>query len=89
MCPHIVREVLPAIIEKISAWMDGELNIEQARLLPEQIKRDAGLRLAWDYYHLIGDTLRGEHGSDLCSRIRNKLDADPIVFAPVAPWVIL
>jgi negative regulator of sigma E activity len=50
------------MIENISAWMDGELNIElnieQARPLPEQIKRDACLRIAWDYYHIIGDTLR-------------------------------
>jgi negative regulator of sigma E activity len=46
------------MIENISAWMDGELNIEQARPLPEQIKHDACLRIAWDYYHIIGDTLR-------------------------------
>lgn len=68
--------------EKLSAWMDGELSGEQARPLPPQLKRDAGLRSDWDCYHLIGDALRGVHGPDLCAKIRDRLDAEPTVLAP-------
>jgi sigma-E factor negative regulatory protein RseA len=65
--------------ERLSAWMDGEL---EARELPSQVKSNAALRSAWDCYHLIGDTLRGEQGSDLCARICARLDAEPTVLAP-------
>ena len=30
--------------ENLSAWMDGELGEQQARQLPQQLKRDAELR---------------------------------------------
>lgn len=68
--------------EKLSAWMDGELEGEQARQFPPQLKRGAGLRSDWDCYHLIGDALRGVQGPDLCTRICDRLDAEPTVLAP-------
>jgi sigma-E factor negative regulatory protein RseA len=68
--------------EKLSAWMDGELETEYARQLPAQLKRDAGLRGNWDCYHLVGDAMRGVHGPDLCARISARLDAEPTVLAP-------
>lgn len=68
--------------EKLSAWMDGELESEQSRQLPPQLKRDAGLRGNWDCYHLIGDALRGVQGPDLCAKICARLDAEPTVLAP-------
>ena len=68
--------------ENLSAWMDGELSGAQARPLPPQLKRDAGLRSDWDCYHLIGDALRGVQGPDLCAKIRARLDAEPTVLAP-------
>ncbi len=68
--------------EKLSAWMDGELESEGARQLRSQLKRDAGLRRNWDSYHLIGDALRGVWGPDLCGRICAQLDAEPTVLAP-------
>jgi sigma-E factor negative regulatory protein RseA len=67
--------------ERLSAWMDGELEVEHARQLPSQLKHDAGLRGIWDCYHLIGDALRGVQGSDLCARICAQLDAEPTVLA--------
>lgn len=69
------------MIERLSAWMDGELSDEQARQLLSQLKRDAALRTNWDCYHLIGDALRGVHGPDLCARIFARLDAEPTAFA--------
>jgi sigma-E factor negative regulatory protein RseA len=68
--------------EKLSAWMDGELEGDAARQLPSQLKRDAGLRGNWDSYHLIGDALRGVRGPDLCARICARLDTEPTVLAP-------
>ena len=68
--------------ENLSAWMDGELGDQQARQLPQQLKRDAELRGDWNCYHLIGDALRGVQGPDLCARICARLDAEPTVLAP-------
>ena len=68
--------------ENLSAWMDGELGDQQARQLPQQLKRDAELRGDWDCYHLIGDALRGVQGPDLCAKICARLDAEPTVLAP-------
>ena len=68
--------------ETLSAWMDSELSAQQAGTLLPQIERDAQLRQDWDCYHLIGDTLRGVHGADLCAGIRARLDAEPTVLAP-------
>jgi sigma-E factor negative regulatory protein RseA len=68
--------------EKLSAWMDGELEDQQARQLPQGLKRDAELRGIWDCYHLIGDALRGVQGPNLCPEICARLDAEPTVLAP-------
>jgi sigma-E factor negative regulatory protein RseA len=68
--------------ENLSAWMDGELEDQQARQLPQQLKRDAELRGNWDCYHLIGDALRGMQGPDLCAKICARLEAEPTVLAP-------
>ncbi len=68
--------------EKLSAWIDGELESGAADQLPLQIRHSADLRGDWDCYHLIGDTLRGVQGPDLCARICAKLDAEPTVLAP-------
>ncbi|MCX7144014.1 MAG: RseA family anti-sigma factor [Proteobacteria bacterium] len=67
--------------ERLSAWMDGELETEHARQLPSQIKRDAGLRRNWDRYHLIGDALRGVLGPDLSVKIDARLGAEPSINA--------
>jgi len=69
--------------EKLSAWMDGELESAQARQLLSQLKRDAALRTNWNCYHLIEDALRGVQGPDLCARIFAQLDAEPTVCTPL------
>ena len=68
--------------ETLSAWMDSELNGQQADPLLPQLTRDAELRRNWDCYHLIGDALRGVHGPDLRARICARLDTEPTVLAP-------
>jgi sigma-E factor negative regulatory protein RseA len=68
--------------ETLSAWMDSELDGQQADALLPQLKRDPELSRNWDCYHVIGDALRGVHGADLCARIRDRLDVEPTVLAP-------
>lgn len=68
--------------EKLSAWMDGELEGEDAHHLPSQLRRDVDLRGKWDRYHLIGDALRGVWGPDLSAKICAKLNPEPTVLAP-------
>ena len=68
--------------ERLSAWMDGELEGEQAQQLMAQLKRDGDIRCDWASYHLIGDTLRGIHGPDLSTRILTRVDLEPTVLAP-------
>ncbi len=45
--------------EQISALLDGELSIEQTRLLLYHMV-DGEARSCWDLYHLIGDALRDQ-----------------------------
>ena len=68
--------------EKLSAWIDGELSDQHARLLPPQLKFNAELRATWHHYHLIGDILRGMSRPDLCAKIFAQLDTEPTVLAP-------
>lgn len=71
-----------AMNEKLSAWMDGELDGEHAHHLLSQLKCDAVLRGEWDCYHLIGDALRGIWGPDLSANLYARLNAKPTVLAP-------
>jgi sigma-E factor negative regulatory protein RseA len=71
-----------AMNKRLSAWMDGELESEQACQLPSQLKNSVALRAKWDCYHLIGDTLRGVLGPDLCARVCACLEVEPTVLTP-------
>lgn len=71
-------------MERISAFMDGELEDHEAAAQVRRLKEDPELRAAWESYHLIGDTIRGEagHSSGLAARISASLAAEPTVLAP-------
>ena len=71
-------------MERISAFMDGELEDHEAAAQVRRLKEDPELRAAWETYHLVGDALRGEVGysSGLAARISAKLAAEPTVLAP-------
>jgi sigma-E factor negative regulatory protein RseA len=68
--------------EKLSALIDGELRGEELRAHILLLRTDAELREAWDTYHLIGDTLRGQCGSELSGRVIALLREEPTVLAP-------
>lgn len=47
------------LLEQVSALADGELDAREAELLLARMERDAGLRDAWERYHLAGEAMRG------------------------------
>ena len=72
-------------MEKISAFMDGELEGMEAGGQVARLKDDPRLRASWDTYHLIGDTLRGEKLSlsrDFTASVSSRLADEPTVLAP-------
>lgn len=72
-------------VEKISAFMDGEIIGEEASAQLRRLKDDESLRAGWDAYHLIGDTLRGEKlwlSAEFTARVRGRLAEEPTVLAP-------
>jgi len=71
-------------MERISAFMDGELEDHEAAGQVRRLKEDLELRAAWDTYHLIGDAMRGEAGysSALAVKISARLASEPTVVAP-------
>lgn len=74
-------------MEQISAYMDGESGDQEAAALA-RLKHDAELRRAWDTYHLIGESLRGETPNprpEFMSRFSAALAQEPTVLAPRAP----
>ena len=70
--------------QDISALMDSELFEDEAESLLGRIKSDPTVRKNWELYHLIGDVLRQpEHiHCDLSTKVRERLQDEPIVLAP-------
>jgi sigma-E factor negative regulatory protein RseA len=70
--------------ERISAWMDGELDERAAGEAMESLRREGETRDAWRVYHLISDALRDRRGLGVgcAARVRERLAAEPTVIAP-------
>ena len=70
--------------EQISAWMDGEISIENAQHLLSSVKAGGQSAECWSTYHLIGDAMRGnsQYKPDLTQRIMQQIDLEPTVLAP-------
>ncbi|MGB5079142.1 MAG: sigma-E factor negative regulatory protein [Burkholderiales bacterium] len=68
--------------ERLSALIDGELSGEEFGRHVGRLGSDAGLRNAWDAYHLIGDALRGDISAEIASRVVARLRDEPTVLAP-------
>jgi len=76
------------VMEKLSAFMDGEAaQFEEQQALLE-LARDAEAREAWETWHLIGDALRGEPAlrPGFTERVSRQLAAEPTVLAPRRSW---
>jgi sigma-E factor negative regulatory protein RseA len=74
-------------MDKISEWMDGELNKHETRAQVERLKQDAELRDCWGTFHLIGDIMRGERvlSEGFERRVAKRLAEEPTVLAPRIP----
>ncbi len=72
--------------QHISTLMDGELFDDEAQALLDKLKRNPDAQQEWQMYHLIGDALRQpDHvHADIGAAMRERLQAEPTVFAPRA-----
>ena len=73
---------------QLSAFMDGELSVEESAHLITSAKIGGELKKCWAHYHLIGDTLRGDVGLggvimqyDFSSRVMLALESEPTMLA--------
>ena len=71
--------------QKISALMDGELFDEDAEAVLSKLKHNPEAHAEWQVFHLISDALRQpDHiRPDISAAMRQRLQDEPIVFAPV------
>jgi sigma-E factor negative regulatory protein RseA len=69
--------------ERVSALMDGELELDQIPGL-ERVMKDDDARACWQTYHLIGDVMRGEKpaSGQFVARVSAVLAEEPTVLAP-------
>ena len=68
--------------EQVSALMDGELEGPESEGCIKRLKGDPEVREAWDLYHLIGDSMRGDIAGSLPSAFNQRLAQEPTVLAP-------
>ncbi|HKB84186.1 MAG TPA: sigma-E factor negative regulatory protein [Burkholderiales bacterium] len=72
-------------MERISAFMDGEVEESEVTVQVRRMKEDPQLRAVWGTYHLIGDTLRGERiglSQNFNAKLGAKLVEEPTILAP-------
>jgi len=83
--------------DKISAFMDGELDDKAAAQAIDTLARDREALEAWRTYHLISDALRESRllSEGFTARVASELDREPTVLAPrrlqrqPRPWYAL
>lgn len=70
--------------DRISAFMDGELDDKAADEVIEALARDRNALDAWRIYHLISDALRASSllSGDFTARVARQLAKEPTVVAP-------
>ncbi|MFT4173136.1 MAG: sigma-E factor negative regulatory protein [Rhodocyclaceae bacterium] len=71
--------------DQLSAWIDGELDPEEAARMQATIMRQGDQRTTCEAYWLIGDVLRDEAAlsSDFTRRVMAAIDDEPTVLAPM------
>ena len=77
--------------ERLSALVDGELEIGAVSQACAHWRRSAGLRESWHAYQLIGDVLRSDdlasdpaRDAEFLQALRRRLGAEPVPQAPTA-----
>ena len=88
--PHSTDPALPeADAERLSAWLDGELDEKASDPLVAGLLCRPELQQRFAGWCLVGDALRSrevlaEHSPALCARINAALQAEPALLAPAA-----
>jgi len=69
---------------EVSALLDGELEVHEAKPAFAALRKVEDLRVTWDEYQLIGAALRGEEqlGTTLTARVMAGLEHEVTVLAP-------
>lgn len=72
--------------EKLSAWVDGELDEAEVPTLLDRLSSDPTLRQHWRRYHMIGDAIDNHLPpldlTGFAERVSAALDHEPTVLAP-------
>ncbi len=72
--------------EKLSLFVDGELEAREADALLSSMCREGDLKSCWQRYHLIGDALRNNLPRDtkhnLAKRVATALSNEPTLLCP-------
>lgn len=73
--------------EKLSLFVDGELETQEADALLSSMCREGNLKSCWHRYHLIGDALRNNLPQDtkhnLAERVSSALKDEPTLLCPL------
>jgi len=75
------------INEKLSAFVDGELNANESDRLISDILSSDELRSRWAEYHVMRDTMQSQSGPvdaslDMAARVSAALENEPTVLSP-------
>jgi len=76
-------------VERLSAWLDGELPAPAAEALVQELLTEQALQRKFQSWCFVGDALRSqevavEHSPRLCARISRALQDEPNLLAPRA-----
>ena len=76
-------------VERLSAWLDGELDAPVAEPLVRELLSEKALQSKYQAWCFVGDALRSqevaaEHSPQLCARISRTLQDEPRLLAPRA-----
>lgn len=67
---------------KLSAFVDDELDAPEERRVLAALEKDAGLRRAWERYHLMRSALRQDLGvlvsPEVAERVAARIQAEPV-----------
>jgi sigma-E factor negative regulatory protein RseA len=76
------------VMERISAFVDGEAGPAETRHAVLHLKQDAECYATWSTFHLIGDTMRGEAvlHDGFMARFRERIAQEPTQLAPRLAW---
>jgi sigma-E factor negative regulatory protein RseA len=76
------------VMDKISAFMDGESEPTESHQTLNRLRNDPECREVWNSFHLVGDVMRGDPVlcEDFLTKLRQRMDGEPTVLAPHARW---